>query len=454
MSVRTQYGPVEGGIEKGIAVWRGIPFAAPPIGVLRWQPPQPPEPWRGVRQCREFSAIPPQPELNLDSPVKVRLPQSEDCLYLNIYAPENYRQRNLPVLFWIYGGGFIAGTANIPLYDLPRIVPVENVIMVTCNYRIGLLGFTGEANYGLMDQFAALQWVRQNIREFGGDPENITLIGESAGAISVDAFMRSPLTQGTFKRAICQSGSLESLKALIPKQNGLNLPPNAAAMSPDELITYQSKFFGWHDSEPKHTCIPVYDNQWCTSHYHNPVPLLTGTNSNEETVFTNHVTPEDFSEWSEKVFNKVITKRIIKRYQNDEAWNAVIRYGTFVLPVRRLADTVNSHKQPVYLYHFNRQAPEVQYAKRLKCYHASEISYIFGNPLTPPPPEDVALSEQMMKYWANFARTGNPNSDDLPAWPLYTHADRRNILLDIPISTERDYAAEDCNFFEELINMN
>jgi para-nitrobenzyl esterase len=461
MIVHTATGEVRGGAESGLFAFRGIPFAAPPSGERRFQPPSPPAPWTGVRDCREFSAIPPQPELSLDSPVKVRQEQSEDCLYLNIYTPAD-GDGGYPVLFWIFGGGFIAGTANMPLYDAPRLAAENGVIVVTFNYRIGLPGFLGDGNFGLQDQFAALQWVRENIAAFGGDPDNITLFGESAGAISVDLFMRNPRAKGMFRRAICQSGAMDSLRSFAVgrpelRENALaaaaRLQGDLPTLPVQQLLEQQSKFFGW-DDPAKYVCTPVYDGLWCAHDYCNPVPLITGTNTNEETVFTNQADPAGFERWCSAVYNKVIANRIRKRYHDPEdpnaPWNAVIRYGAFTAPARRLAETVSRSGQPVYLYHFNRLAPEVQFAKRLKCYHASEISYIFGTPLTAPPPEDVELSRRMRRYWANFARTGDPNGDSLPSWPQYSSRDRRNIVFDVPIGTERDYAAADCDFFDEI----
>lgn len=461
MIIRTAYGEVRGTAEKGLCAFRGIPFAAPPVGELRFRPPRPPAPWRGVRDCRSFSAIPPQPELSLDSPVKVRQEQSEDCLYLNIYVPEK-GDGNYPVMFWIFGGGFIAGTANIPLYDAPRLAAENGVIVVTFNYRIGLPGFLGDGNFGLQDQFAALRWVRDNIGAFGGNPGNITLFGESAGAISVDLFMRNPRAAGMFHRAICQSGAMDSLRAFTVGRPGLRENALAAAarlkgdlntLPVNDLIEQQSKFFGWEDP-PGYVCTPVYDDAWCGREYCNPVPLITGTNSNEETVFTNQADAADFDRWCSAVYNKVVTGRIKKRYHDPDdpkaPWNAVIRYGAFAAPARRLAETIGGMNRPAYLYHFNRLAPEVRFAGRLKCYHASEISYIFGTPLTAPPPEDIALSRQMRSYWANFARHGDPNGDGLPAWPEYSRRDRRNIIFDVPVGIERDYAAADCDFFDEI----
>lgn len=461
MLVHTVHGDVRGVAERGLYAFRGIPYAAPPTGELRFQPPRPPAPWRGVRECRSFLAIPPQPELSLDSPVKVRQEQSEDCLHLNVYVPEK-GDGGYPVMFWIFGGGFIAGTANISLYDAPRLAAENGVIVVTFNYRVGLPGFFGDGNYGLQDQFAALCWVRENIGAFGGDPGNITLFGESAGAISVDLLMRNPRAGGMFHRAICQSGAMDSMRTFTVgrpelRENALaaaaRLPGNPALLPISDLLEQQSKFFGW-DGGGKYVCTPVYDDLWCGREYCNPVPLITGTNSNEETVFTNQADPAGFDEWCSAIYNKVITNRIKKRYHdpNDPKapWNAVIRYGAFAAPARRMAATVGALNQPVYLYHFNRLAPEVQFAKRLKCYHASEISYVFGTPLTAPSPEDIELSRRIRAYWANFARTGDPNGSGLAEWPRYNSRDRRNIILDVPIGLERDYAADDCDFFDEI----
>lgn len=439
MIVNTEFGKIEGLTSEAGYSFLGVPFAAPPVDELRFKPPQLPSRWSGVRRCQEYSAIAPQPHLGNITPLKLRNPQSEDCLYLNIFAPHN--ARNLPVMFWLYGGGFVAGTANMPTYNGINLASEQNVIVVTINYRVGILGFCGE-NFGLMDQVAGLNWVKNNIVSFGGDPNNITVFGESAGASSIDALMREPAAAGLFQRAICQSGTLDTVKVIFASSGKLNITKNADI---DDLLAEQSITFGWDDD--KYVCQP----RECGEKYWNPVPLLIGWNNNEETIFTGNCNPEDFERWSERMFNAEFTRAVMARYEDPKtAWNAVIRYAGFALPARTMAEKIATLDQPVYFYRFKREAPEVRYAKHLKCYHSSEISYVFGNALTPPSAEDQLLSKQMMSYWTNFARTGDPNDSALPKWPQWHANERRNIILDVPISSESDCAKTECDFFASL----
>lgn len=439
MIIDTEFGEIEGLTnEKGYS-FLGVPFAAPPVGELRFKPPQQPRRWNGVLRCHEYSAIAPQPNLGSITPLKLRNPQSEDCLYLNVYAPHD--AHNLPVMFWLYGGGFVAGTANMALYNGLNLASQQNVIIVTVNYRVGVLGFYG-GNFGLMDQVAGLNWVKNNIASFGGNPDNITVFGESAGASSIDALMRDPEAGGLFHRAICQSGTLDTVKVIFAPPGTVNIAKNAGI---EDILAAQSITFGWADD--KYVCQPTS----CGEKYWNPVPLLLGWNANEETIFTKNCNPDDFENWSKRMFNAKFTRAVMARYEDQKtAWNAVIRYAGFTLPARVMAQKIDALKQPVYLYHFKREAPEVRYAKYLKCYHSSEVSYIFGNPLTPPPAEDQQLSQQMMSYWANFVRTADPNGGSLPPWPQWCADDQRNIILDVPITSESDMAKAECDFFADL----
>jgi len=441
MIVETESGKIEGLTNDNGFAFLGVPFAAPPLGKLRFRPPQPPPHWQGVRSCREFSAIPPQPHLGNISPLRLRNPQSEDCLYLNIYMPRDAASK-LPVMFWIYGGGFVAGTANMQLYNGNNLAGKGKVIVVTANYRVGIPGFY-DGNFGLQDQVAALRWIKSNIAAFGGNPDNITLFGESAGATSIDALMRDPEATGLFQRAICQSGTLDTVRIVFGKPGQVEVAPDTDI---NEILERQSDSFGWSDD--KYVCQPVGSGE----KYCSPVPLLIGWNTNEETIFTGSFNADNFSVWSDKMFGTRFTSEVLTRYKDFRtAWNAVIRYGGFALPSRLMADKIDALKQPVYFYRFNREAPEVRYARHLKCYHSSEISYVFGNPLSAPPPEDRQLSEQIISYWTNFARNGNPNGDDLPQWPQWHANCRRNIILDVPISFEQNCAAEDCDFFAALL---
>ena len=248
--VETEAGQIEGTIENGIKVFRGIPYAAPPVGDLRWKEPQPVEPWDGVRQTVEFGPACPQPQ---------NLPQAEDCLYLNIWTPANYASEKLPVMVWIHGGGFSMGAPLESTYFGEKLTQ-EGVIYVSVAYRLGVLGFlahpelTAESpnkvsgNYGLLDMIAALKWVNRNISAFGGDPEKVTIFGESAGGAAVSILCASPLTKDLFRGAICQSGGnfspVDSGSVLAGAENaGVDFMKRMGADSIEELRAMQPEDF-------------------------------------------------------------------------------------------------------------------------------------------------------------------------------------------------------------------
>jgi len=229
--VRTDAGIVQGTLEEGLAVFRGIPYAAPPVGKLRWQPPQAPPSWTGVQKAASFGPACPQQEVSELEGGGDLGRMSEDCLYLNIWKPLTQRNEKLPVMVWIHGGGFVVGAGSGPEYPGDRLAR-KGMIVVTLNYRLGALGFFVHedlekespagvsGNYGLLDQIAALRWIKKNIAAFGGDPERITLFGESAGAASISLLMLSPQARGLFHRAIMESATATTLPYIMPRANG------------------------------------------------------------------------------------------------------------------------------------------------------------------------------------------------------------------------------------------
>src|SRR5438477_2292841 len=281
-----------------ISVFKGIPYVAPPVGDLRWKRPQPVAPWTGVRDATKFSPIPPQRE----SPQ----PQNEDSLYLNVWTPAKTASERLPVMFWIYGGGFTYGSSSSPLYDGTRLAS-HGVVVVSFNYRLNVLsGFAhpllsnesghGSGNYGLLDQIAALQWVRRNVAAFGGDPNNVTIFGESAGGLSVSALLVSPMTKGLFHKAIIESGSGAQLTTqeeaekgglALVKKMGLDNEPNL-------LAALRSKPWTAFPDATSYRGSPTLDgyaftkhprDAWAAGEQHN-VPMIVGYNLHEATFFT------------------------------------------------------------------------------------------------------------------------------------------------------------------------
>lgn len=320
--VRVEGGLVEGTVTDGLAIYKGIPFAASPVGDLRWRPPQPVKSWDGVRKADKYASACPQ--IQFDIPIFPKVETSEDCLYLNVWTPAQSPTESLPVMVWIYGGGFAMGSTSMPLYSGEQLAKM-GVIVVSVAYRVGPLGFlahpelTAESpqkvsgNYGLLDQIAGLQWVQRNIKAFGGDPDRVTVFGESAGGISVSMLAASPLAQGFFQRAICESGGsfnpvrkekeTGSMQLLAGAEAaGVEFAQRLGAKSLAELRRIAPEKWLKDPAAQMGGCWPVVDGyvivgdqyQLYEAGKYNDVPVLIGTNSDEGSMFVRATTPEQY----------------------------------------------------------------------------------------------------------------------------------------------------------------
>ncbi|HEY0796729.1 MAG TPA: carboxylesterase/lipase family protein [Acidisarcina sp.] len=454
-----------------IRAFLGIPFAAPPVGPLRWKPPMPAAKWNGIRQAKEFGSHCMQPKLYAD--MVFRDPGiSEDCLTLNVWTPapsKTSKASKLPVMVWIYGGGFATGGTSEGRQDGANLA-THGVVVVTMNYRLGVFGYFAHAalaaesgkgfagNYGLLDQTAALRWVQQNIKAFGGDPANVTLFGESAGSFSVSAQMASPLAKGLFERVIGESGG-----ALFSA--GLNFPPldevekedavfaqsilNASTLEQMRAVPAQELLDASMKKTPEGVGFrfsPDVDGYFLpesvASIYaagkQNDVPMLAGWNR-DEGGYDPKVTAAIFQDAVGRQFAEKgpdVPGKILKVYAAPDDASAVraaadlsgdrfIAYSTW----KWIEAQATTGHQPVYRYRFDLVPPaDPNHPGGLAAYHSSEIPYVFGDldllSGFPWRPEDRQLSEQMQRYWTNFARTGDPNSpagaETLPKWPPYT----------------------------------
>ncbi|MEZ5275783.1 MAG: carboxylesterase family protein [Opitutaceae bacterium] len=450
--VMTQYGLVQGVSEDGLTVFRGIPFAAPPVGDLRWRPPQPPVPWDGVRPATEFAPDPYQG----DGTGNV----SEDCLYLNIWTPARSPEDKLPVLVWIYGGGFSFGSTSTPVHNGEHLAR-KGVVLVSINYRVGSLGFLAHpelsaespegvsGNYGLLDQIAGLEWVQRNIAAFGGDPDKVTVFGESCGGISISMLCASPVARGLFRGAISQSGGSfgpsrettypgENMRELADaEQAGVGYAQSAGVDSlaalrqlpPGQLPAGFGSGAAW----------PVVDG-WIipgdqfvlykAGDYHD-VDILIGYNSDEGLFFSRD---RNAGEYISNVHRRYgpFADRLLAAYPPDgdrvgrTARNLIgdAAFGWHSWSWARLqAQTGNSR---VFLYYFDQHAehdPESPAADH-GMPHGVDVPYVFqtldsGDPnLTD---GDRAISETVATYWTNFAKRGDPNGPGLPVWPEFTN---------------------------------
>ncbi len=462
--VTTTAGPVRGETVAGVRIFRGIPYAAPPTGELRWKPPMAPEKWTRTRAATSFGTACWQPRLEgfYD---RGPIDRSEDCLYLNVWAPVEAGE-GAPVMVWIHGGALVIGHGHLPVYDGSALAK-QGVVVVTINYRLGPLGFLAHeglsaespdgvsGNYGLLDQLAALTWVRDNIAAFGGNPGNVTIFGESAGSWSVCYLYASPLAKGLFHRAIGQSGGCfaphpqlattskagKSGHAIGASLAELLAAPDVAAMRAlsAETIYAKIKEAGWNPgirlAYVDGYVFPEAMSALVAAGKHNRVPILLGSNADEGTaLFT------DTAELDDAAYRKEVNT-VWGDYADDildaYAKDAAVSPGTaaqrirsdqfFAWEMRTWARHQAAHDDPAWLYYFT-HVPDLggKYGESLGAFHAAEIAYAFGNPGTGfgdepmvPRESDNEVSELMTGYWVNFARHGDPNGDGLLDWPRY-----------------------------------
>jgi para-nitrobenzyl esterase len=477
-SVRTESGQVSGSGGE-IVAYKGIPYAAPPLGDLRWRPPQKPAPWSGVRECQAFGDDPLQGPRG-----EGRGPRySEDCLTLNVWTPGGARR---PVMVWFYGGGFMVGSASYAMYDGAALAR-KGVVVVTVNYRLGIFGFmahpalTAESphhasgNYGFLDQVAALQWVRENIAGFGGDPGNITIFGESAGAVSVAAHLVSPLSRGLFHRAILQSpailrrlytldaaeraavaavgtdiAALRAMPAeeLLPKAARIGAGPGRlTAPQPIRMITD-----GWAFPEDERAAL-------LAGHFAH-VPMIIGGVEAEGPFFVRNMpvkTLADYQGFTETGFGPFAAeaRRLYPASSDAAVFDAVSAFfadSLFNYGVRGMARLNAGAGMPTWRYLFTRRRGN----KAAPPSHVEEVPYMFGTLDAPffggnPPTDDAdrALSQTMMEAWVRFAATGDPNGGGL-AWPAYDPARDDYVVFGDPVGRAAGWRTEYLDFFERV----
>jgi para-nitrobenzyl esterase len=503
-TVRVDTGELQGVVAADVLSFKGIPFAAPPVGELRWRPPQPAAQWTAVRQATEFGAScmqgrgfgPPPgagaragaPPAQGTAPAPAPAPPvaapagqapSEDCLYLNVWRPADPAARNLPVMVWFYGGGFVGGSSSSPNTSGAGFAK-QGVILVSLNYRVGRFGFFAfpalsserpdetKGNYAYMDQIAALQWVRRNIAAFGGNPDNVTIFGFSAGGVSVHSMLASPQARGLFHKAIVESGgSRDSVLTARPmREDGVdpNYPVSAetigiqfarsmgiegtdqAALAKLRGLSAEQVLRGAPaqpgTNAPSYETTPILDGKLITETAESAykarrqprVPLLLGSNSADTAGNRIRAATKDelfarFGKWSAQARaaydpdGSTDLATLVSR-ANDDFGQAE--------PARFAANAFAANGSPVYLYRFSYVQSALREKLRAGAPHGGEISYVFGTltdgPGSTPSPEDLAVSRMAQSYWVNFARTGDPNGAGLPAWPR--HDPSKDLIFD------------------------
>lgn len=478
-----------------VVAYKGIPYARPPIGELRWRPPVPAQPWEGVRDAREFGHSclqPPYPETSVY--LGDIAPPSEDCLTLNVWAPSGAKQ--LPVMVWIHGGALLRGGGSEPLYDGVKLAQ-QGIVVVSINYRLGLMGFFAHpalsaesqrhvsGNYGLLDQIEALRWVRDNITELGGDPSQVTIAGESAGGLSVVALLASPLARDLFSRAIVQSAYMQTHRALrddtlglrsaeaegeaLAKAAGVSTAKALRAADPVKLFT-AGLASRWRP-EPVIDGV-VLKRQLFETFAHGEqakVPLIAGFNEGEIRSLLHFMpgsVPASQAEYEADVRRRFGSEAaaflaVYPGVDPREDVMASIRDGACDWTAQSLVRLQAKAGQPSYLYYFRHSTP-AQRARDLAAFHASELPYIFGQvgesaalgPNWPRPPltrEETQLSDAMLSYWAAFVRDGVPSASNMPAWPRYTAEERGYLDIDERPSAARDLHPGAFAFADKLI---
>jgi para-nitrobenzyl esterase len=458
--VHVEGGSVSGIETNGVRSFRGIPYAAPPLGDLRWRPPQVVVPWEGIRDGSAYGAECPQPQYPSGSIYVRPLPeQSEDCLFLNVWTTAKAGDKR-PVLVWVHGGSLTRGSSTSDIRD-GSVLAKRDIVLVSFNYRLGALGYlahpelTAESprhasgNYGVLDQIAALQWVHKNIAAFGGDPERVTVGGESAGAWSVCTLLASPLGKGLFIRAIGQSGarffgtpllhddrpgmiSAESVGLALAKTVGATSLKDLRALPADALFDVS----GFRTQETVDDWVlPDEVHNLFAKKKHNNVPVIVGSTADEMTSLISATqlpkTLDDYRRHMQIQFNDLAPEFEVVYGVKDEgdiarAVLASWRDTIFSVQMRTWARMTTTSGSDAYLYLFSHVPPSPRRTE-LGAFHASEIPYVF-NVLTSGDSREAGfewteadrlLADRISSYWANFVATGDPNGEGLPAWMPY-----------------------------------
>ena len=491
--VQIAAGSVEGVLEDGVRVFRGIPFAAAPVGELRWKPPQAVEPW-GQATLRANSFGPQCMQGSFPAGSVFRgppTPTAEDCLYLNVWTGAGDESERRPVMVWIHGGALTLGSGSVDAYDGGALA-AKGVVAVTINYRMGPFGYlahpllTAESehgssgNYGVLDQIAALEWVRDNIAAFGGDPDRVTIFGESAGSWSVNTLMATPLGAGLFHRAIGQSGgrfgpmtrladapeggrSAEEIGAAFIDALGAETLDEMRALSAASVMAGLSTEAGRGFRTAENVdgwVLPTDVTTAFAEGRHNNVPVLVGFNADEMTSLSSpRSVPASLEAWREWVAGRVgddaaAFESVYPVGEESEISSAFMRSrgdALFGIQMRTWARASDAAGANAYLYYFTHEPPGPA-REYLKSYHAAEIVYALGN-VGPDEreAEDRRLAHAMSSYWVNFAATGDPNGPGLPAWPAYTRDGEAYLILGPTIETATGLRAAELDFWDRRL---
>ncbi|MFA6451772.1 MAG: carboxylesterase/lipase family protein [bacterium] len=502
INIMTDKGSVSGApnVKLGLCVYKGIPFAAPPVGALRFAPPEESAAWEGPLDATKFGNECVQFPLGVMATAEPI--GNEDCLYLNVWQPVTAAKQKKPVMVFIHGGGFVMGSGSQPWYEGSNLASFGDVIVVTINYRLGPFGFMAHpsfrdaeghaGNYGFYDQLTALKWVKKNIGNFGGDAGNITIFGESAGGMSVKLHLISPLSKGLFKKAIIESGpaflmntTLENAQEKGLKQAaalGCDNPDSAAdclrALDAKQIMRVLKPVMGFAAGDKKDTqdfsSNPIVDGYGVPDNpidairkgaYDKSVKIMAGSNQNEFAIFTmmkKIETKEDLSENIRKDMENY------KRYFGDrelpadfmslypvsdypspkQCYNAILTDVVFTCPTKVMANAMADTGAETYVYYFTKHLMDKGITRDWGAFHSAELFFIFGNlafmGINAKTPENVEMSKTMMTLWTSFARTGVPAASGAPEWPRYDAKTLKAMRLDLKLAVIADIKKEPC----------
>ncbi len=483
----TKLGKIEGTYLKNeaIKIFKGIPFAAPPIGDLRWKAPQAPKNWEGFKNCTAFSASPvqnkPQPfycwsEEFIAQPE----PLSEDCLYLNVWTKAKRKKEKLPVFVWIYGGGLNSGSANCAIYDGLEMAK-KGIVFVSVNYRVGVFGFmahpelsaesgkNASGNYGFLDQIAALKWIQQNIEVFGGDAQNVTIAGQSAGAFSVTALIASPLAKGLFHKAIAQSGGLLSNMLIqdlakaenqgmkfMKKANVDNITKLREISALDIQKMSSNGDLGQFGTTLDGYVLPADLNKHFKNKLHNKTPLITGWVTGDGSFFPGKIpSADEYKKEAKENYGMQANEflEIFPGNTNEEikANKNKLTLLNFAGQPAHLLASYNSRNS--YLYQFSHVPVDKPNFPNYGAFHTSEVPFALHTLHTwnrPWREIDREVEEKMSNYWVNFAKTGNPNGKNLSFWPKYENQKGEILSVDKIIESKAGLMKKEFDFLEKF----
>jgi len=506
--VATDKGKITGVLDAGVCSYKGVPYAAPPIGELRFAKPVPHEPWGDTLVADEFSGECLQYPISLFQSSEVK--GTEDCLYLNLWHSTEPAEAPRPVMVFIHGGGFIYGSGSWDTYDGARLAKFGDVVVITFNYRLGPFGFlahpslggpdSGTGNYGLYDQVAVLEWVKENAANFGGDPDNVTIFGESAGGMSVGALMVSPVTRdkGLYHRAIIESGPVVLMRMSldeayeagkkVAEKFGCPDPATAAeclrSIDADVIMSAAPPSINFlsSDGESSINYMPITGTEMMPGNplvmfrdgdFDTSVPVILGSNRDEASYFTASIqldTEEEFLDKYHETAKAVedafgydfLKDDFLKYYPLDEYENPKYAYRDifcdmgFTCPTRILASLISNYQEDVYLYHFRQPPQKSGMLGDWGAFHGAELAFVFGNfsfmGIKFSSKENKITASKVIAYWSSFARDGSPQVKGLPEWPRYKSSNSPFIVLASTISTGENLKKDACDYLESLFN--